>query len=106
MLRGPGIAIAPTRGASHRIANVNRNVTPAATPPTMRYPPKLFGLDFGDLVDAPLVTTTFELGDQPDPQDLVGETLGHDAGADRQHVGIVVTPRVLRGVEVVAERGA
>ena len=39
-------------------------------------------------------------------QDLVGETLGDDPRADRQHVGVVVTPRVLGGVEVVAQRGA
>ncbi len=29
-LRGPGIAIAPMRGASHRMGNVNANVTTAA----------------------------------------------------------------------------
>src|SRR5262249_25073320 len=29
----------PTRGASHRIKNVNTNVTLAATAPTVRYPP-------------------------------------------------------------------
>ena len=39
MLRGPGSAIAPTRGATHRMRNVSRNVIPAATPPTIRYPP-------------------------------------------------------------------
>jgi hypothetical protein len=37
-LRGPGIAIAPMRGATHRMTNVSRNVTPAAIPAIVRYP--------------------------------------------------------------------
>ena len=37
-LRGPGIAIAPMRGATQRMTNVNRNVTTAAMPATVRYP--------------------------------------------------------------------
>src|SRR5437667_383755 len=56
--------------------------------------------------DSTLVATTLELRGEPDPQDLVGQPLGDDARADRQHIGVVVPPRVLRGVEVVAERGA
>ena len=39
-------------------------------------------------------------------QDLVGERLADDPGADRQHVGVVVQPRVAGRVEIVAERGA
>ena len=60
----------------------------------------------GDLVDAALVAAALEVGGEPDPQDLVGQALAHDARADRQHVGVVVPARVLGGVEVVAERGA
>ena len=36
MLRGPGMAIAPMRGATVRITNVSRNVTTAAIPATVR----------------------------------------------------------------------
>jgi hypothetical protein len=34
--RAPGLAIAPMRGASHRIAKVKTKVTPAAVAPTMK----------------------------------------------------------------------
>ena len=36
--------------------------------------------------------------------DLLGEADADDAGADRQHVGVVVGPRQARRVEVVAQR--
>ncbi len=39
-LRGPGIATAPMRGATHRTTKVARNVTIAAAPATVRYPGK------------------------------------------------------------------
>ena len=62
---------------------------------------------FGDLVDPALVAAAaFELRVEEDPRDLLGELGGHDPGADREHVGIVVLARHARGVEIVAERGA
>ena len=51
----------------------------------------LLALQFGDLVDAALVTATLEAGGEPRVEDLVGEALGHDPRPDRQHVRIVVT---------------
>ena len=44
-------------------------------------------------------------GRQEHREDLLGEPDADDAGADRQHVGVVVGPRQAGRVQVVAERG-
>src|SRR3954454_9172247 len=49
----------------------------------------LLAFDLVDLVHAALVAPTLELGGQPHAEDLVGQPLAHDAGADGQHVGVV-----------------
>ena len=65
-----------------------------------------WALEVGDLGDATGVAAAFELGGEERVQDLLGEPDADDAGADRQHVGVVVGPRQARRVEVVAQRGA
>ena len=47
-------------------------------------------LQGGELVDPALVAPAFEGRGEPQLGDLVGQSLGDDAGTDRQHVGVVV----------------
>ena len=61
-------------------------------------------LELGDLGDASGVAAALECGGEKDVDDLVGEALADDAGADRQHVGVVVLSGQARRVQAVAER--
>src|SRR5258707_7155331 len=60
----------------------------------------------GDLVEPALVAPARVLRLQPELEDLVRETEGDDASADREDVGVVVLARQARGIQIVAERRA
>jgi hypothetical protein len=62
--------------------------------------------DFGQLGDAALVTATFELGGKERRHNFFGETDSDDSCANRQHIGVVVRARHLRGVQAIAQRRA
>jgi SAM-dependent methyltransferase len=62
--------------------------------------------DLGDLGDAPGVASALEIGGQPQRHDLLGQALAHNAGAYRQHIGVVVLTTHPGRVQVVAQRGS
>src|SRR3954469_10855310 len=62
--------------------------------------------NLGDLIDAALVAAALEGRAQPQRDNFIRQSEGHDPAADGEHVGVVVLARHARGVEIVAERGA
>ena len=61
------------------------------------------GFEFGDLIDAALVTTAFKCLGEEYLDDLLGNAGADDASTHRQHVGIVVLACHPGRVETVAE---
>ena len=63
------------------------------------------GFEFGDLVDATLMTSAFKCLRQEDLHDLLGNTRANNASAHREHVRIVVFAGHARGVQAVTQCG-
>ena len=64
------------------------------------------GFEFGDLIDAALVTTAFKCLGEEYLDDLLGNAGADDASTHRQHIGVVVLACHPGRVQTVAERRA